>query len=224
MDRFNIKKLNEGNVKEQYQVTIRKKFAGLENLEDGSDINRAWDNIRKNIKLSAQESLGYCESKHRNPWFDEGCSKLVDQRKQAKLQWLQEPSEANEGNLSDVRREAIGHCRNKKREYLKDKINGLESNSKNKNIRDLYRGINEFKKGHQHRTNFVKDKRGDLLADPHKILNRWNNYFCQLLNVHGTGGVRQTEMHITEPFVPEPSASEIEVAVGKMKRYKISRC
>jgi hypothetical protein len=59
-----------------------------------------------------------------------------------------------------------------------------------------------------------------LLADPHKILNRWKNYFCQLLNVHGTGGVRQTEMHTPEPFVPEPSASEAEVTTGKMKRYK----
>jgi hypothetical protein len=32
--------------------------------------------------------------------------------------------------------------------------------------------------------------------------------------------VRQTEMHTAEPFVPEPSASEVEVAVGKLKRYK----
>jgi hypothetical protein len=39
--------------------------------------NRAWDSIRENIKMSAQESLGYCESKHPKPWFDEECSKLV---------------------------------------------------------------------------------------------------------------------------------------------------
>jgi hypothetical protein len=50
----------------------------------------------------------------------------------------------NEDNLSNVRQEASRHFRNKKREYLKDKINALESNSKNKNIRDLYRGINEI--------------------------------------------------------------------------------
>jgi hypothetical protein len=49
--RFNVKKLNEGDDKEQYQVTIRNKFAALENLEDSGDINRAWDNIRKNIKF-----------------------------------------------------------------------------------------------------------------------------------------------------------------------------
>jgi hypothetical protein len=136
---------------------------------------------------------------------------LANQRKQAKLQWLQDPSEANEDNLNDVRREASRHFRNKKREYLKDKINELGSNCKNKNIRDLYRGINGFKKDYQPRTNLVKDKRGDLLPVPRKSLNRWKNYFCQLLNVHGAGGVRQTEMHTAEPFVPEPSASEVEV-------------
>jgi hypothetical protein len=78
-----------------------------------------------------------------------------------------------------------------KREYLKDKFNELESNNKNKNIRDVYRGINEFKKGYQPRTNLVKDERGDLLAHTHKSLNRWKNYFCQILNIHGAGGVRQ---------------------------------
>jgi hypothetical protein len=146
-ERLNVKKLNEGDVKEQYQVTIRNRFAALENLEDRGDINRAWDNIRENIRILAQESLDYCQSKHRKPWFDDECSKLVDRRKQAKLLWLQDPSEVNEDNLSDVRWEAGRYFRNKKREYLKDKINYLESNSKNKNIRDLYRGINELNKG-----------------------------------------------------------------------------
>jgi flagellar biosynthesis/type III secretory pathway chaperone len=61
VERFNVKKLNKGDVKEQYQVTIRNKFAALENLEDSGDINRAWDNIRENIKILAQENLGYCE-------------------------------------------------------------------------------------------------------------------------------------------------------------------
>jgi hypothetical protein len=64
---------------------------------------------------------------------------LVDRRKQAKLQWLQDPSVVNEANLRNVRREASRHFRNKKREYLKGRITEIELNSKNKNIRDLYR-------------------------------------------------------------------------------------
>jgi hypothetical protein len=114
----------------------------------------------------------------------------------------------NEGNLHNARREARIHFWNKKREYLKGKITDIELNSKNKNIRDLYRGITEFKNGYQPKNNLVKDERGDLLADPQKLLTRWKNYFCQLLNVQGPGGIRQTEIHTAEPFVPEPSATE----------------
>jgi hypothetical protein len=107
--------LNEGDVKEQYQVTIRNKSATLENLEDSGDIKRTRDNIREKINISVQESLAKCESTHRKPWFDEECSKLADQKKQAKLEWLQNPTEGNEDNLSDVRRDASRHFRNNKK-------------------------------------------------------------------------------------------------------------
>jgi hypothetical protein len=63
-------------------------------------------------------------------------------------------------------------------------------NSKNKNIRDLNRGINKFKRGYQSRNNLVKDENGELLVDSHSILNRWKNCFSQLLNVHNVNDVR----------------------------------
>jgi hypothetical protein len=80
--------------------------------------------------------------KKHKPWLDKGCSKLLDGRKQSKLQWLQDPSEINGDNLNNVRCEANRYFRNKKKEYLKDKIIELATMRKNKNIRDLYRGIN----------------------------------------------------------------------------------
>jgi hypothetical protein len=84
--------------------------------------------------------------------------KFCKQSKQTKLQWLQDPNEINGDKLNNVRHEASRHFRNKKREYLKDKINELATNSKNRNIRDLYRGINKFKRGYQPRNNLVKDE------------------------------------------------------------------
>jgi hypothetical protein len=134
--------------------------------------------------------------------------------------WLHDPSEINGDNLNNVRREASRHFRNKKREYLKDKINELATNSKNKSIRDLYRGINGFKRGYQPRNNLVKDKNGDLLVDSHNILNRWKNYFSQSLNVHNVSDVRQIEVHTAEPLVPGPSCFEVEIAIAKLKKYK----
>jgi hypothetical protein len=103
---------------------------------------------------------------------------------------------------------------------LKDKFNELAANSKNKNIRDLYMGTNEFKRGHQPRNNLLRDENGDLLADSHNILNRWKNYFSQLLYVHNVSDVRQIEVHMAEPLVPGPSRLEAEIAIAKLKKYK----
>jgi hypothetical protein len=114
----------------------------LEYFDAEVKINSAGETIRENIKISAKQSLRYFELKKHKSRFDEGCSTLLDQRKQAKLLWLQDTSEINGDNLNNVRREASRYFRNKKREYLKDKINELATNSKNKNIRDLYRQIN----------------------------------------------------------------------------------
>jgi hypothetical protein len=72
----------------------------------------------QNIKNLDQEHLDCCESNHHKQWLGKGCSKLVDGKKQAKRQWLQGPSEVNENKLINVRREAIKHFREKKRECL----------------------------------------------------------------------------------------------------------
>jgi CRISPR/Cas system-associated protein Csx1 len=154
------------------------------------EINSAWETIRENIKISAKKRMGDYELKKHKPWFDKGCSKLLDQRKQAKLQWSQDPSKINGDNLNNVRSEASRYFRNKKKEYLKDKINELATDSKNKNIRGLYRGINKFKRGYQPKNILMKDENGDLPADSHNTLNRWKSYLSQLLNVRNVSGVR----------------------------------
>ena len=92
------------------------------------------------------------------------------------MQLLQDPNQNNVDNLNSVRCEAIRHFRNKKRECLKAKIDELEANSKIKNIRDLCRGISDFK-GYQPRTNIVKNKKGDLFIDSHNTLARWKKPF-----------------------------------------------
>jgi len=66
-ERFHLRKLNELEVRKQYQIEITNRFAALENLNDGMDINRAWENIKENIRTSAKESLGLHELKQHLP-------------------------------------------------------------------------------------------------------------------------------------------------------------
>jgi hypothetical protein len=84
VERFNLRKLNELEVRKQYEIKISYRFAALENLIDSEDINRAWENIKENIKISAKETLGLYELKQHKPWFDEECLCILDQRKQQK--------------------------------------------------------------------------------------------------------------------------------------------
>jgi len=82
------------------------------------------------------------------------------------MQWIHDPSQSNVNNLNNVKRDASRYFRNIKKAYLKAKTEELETNSKIKNIRDLYRGINDFKRGYKPRTNIVKDDKGDCCRLP----------------------------------------------------------
>ena len=67
----------------------------MENANDDEDVNRTWKNIKENIRISAEESLGRHELNQKKHWFDEECLGFLDRRKRAKLQWIQDPSHSN---------------------------------------------------------------------------------------------------------------------------------
>jgi hypothetical protein len=69
---FSLRKLNELEVRKQYQIEITNRFVVLENLNE--DVNRTSENIKENIQTSVKESLGLHELKKHKPWFDEECS------------------------------------------------------------------------------------------------------------------------------------------------------
>jgi len=49
-EQFNLRRLNELEVRKRHQSEISERFATLENLRDGEDISRAWESIKENIK------------------------------------------------------------------------------------------------------------------------------------------------------------------------------
>jgi hypothetical protein len=80
--------------------------------------------------------------------------RIIRSKETSQTVWLQDPNEVNGDNLNNVRCEASRYFRNKKKECLKDKINELAVNSKNKDI-DLYREINENEKSIKYNKQFI---------------------------------------------------------------------
>jgi hypothetical protein len=59
--RFNLRKLNDLEVRKQYQIEITIIFAALEKVSEDEEINRAWESIKENIRTSATECLSMHE-------------------------------------------------------------------------------------------------------------------------------------------------------------------
>ena len=85
----------------------------MENLSDSEEKNRAWEEIKDNIKISAKDSLCLYELHQHKPLFDEDCLCFLEHRKQSKMQWLPDPKHSDVDNLNNVRREASRHFRKK---------------------------------------------------------------------------------------------------------------
>ena len=96
IERYNFGKLINLEVRKQNQITISNRFAALENLSDGDDINTVWENIKWNIRTSTKDNLCLYTFKQHKPWFYEEFLRFLDQRKHAKMQLLQDPNKNNE--------------------------------------------------------------------------------------------------------------------------------
>jgi hypothetical protein len=107
-------------------------------------------------------------------------------------------------------------------EYLKIKIDELETKSNSKNITDLWRDINASEKGYQPRNDILKDEKSDLVRGCQSTVARWRKHLCQLLNIHGLNNVRQAEMQTADTLVPEFIAFEVEMAIKEIQRHKSS--
>ena len=66
----------------------------------------------------------------------------------------------------------------------------------------------------------VKNQNEELLADSNSILNRWKDYFSQLLNVHKDNDVGEIEIQTAGPLIPDPTLLEVVIEIEKLKKYK----
>ncbi|KAJ4435614.1 hypothetical protein ANN_18230 [Periplaneta americana] len=80
--------LTDKETKQYYQVEISNRFATLGSSDEVAkelDVNSVWENIRDSIKIAAEQSIRYYETKKKKSWLDEDCCMVVERRKQTSL-------------------------------------------------------------------------------------------------------------------------------------------
>jgi len=102
----------------------------------------------------------------------------------------------------------VGISGKKRKEYLKGKIDELKTDSKIKNITDLFRGNSNLMKGYQPITNIVQDGKGDLVTDSYSILAR-RRTISLICSVYIGLVMLGRQIHTVESLVPGPSTFEV---------------
>jgi hypothetical protein len=87
------------------------------------------------------------ELKQRKLWFGKECLGLLNQRKQAKMQWVQNLSQKSVDNLNNVRLEANRHFRKKRRHILKLNLRNLKLTVRSKILGTCIRALMTSRRG-----------------------------------------------------------------------------
>ena len=176
--KFDVMKLQDENVRTEYQLELRNRFEQLSEMQEET----GWNEIRNVVKETAEAKIGYAK-RAKNKWFDADCERAAENRRSSRLAWLTD--RRNEIKREEFRRrrgEAKTVYKRKKKEEVRRNIREIEDNRRAKRTREQYQGINSVKKGYQPRLMMVKDKEGRLLVNQEEVKERWKQYFSDLLN------------------------------------------
>ena len=136
----------------------------------------------------------------------------LDHWKQAKIQWLQYPSQSNVDNVKNIRREASRYFRNKRKNTWKLKLRNLELTVRQKILGNFIGTLMTLRRVSSLAVIYWRMRRVIWLQIRTNLAG-WTNHFFQLLNINRVNNVRQTELHTAEPLVPQPNAFEIELVI-----------
>ena len=100
---------------------------------------------------------------------------------------------------------------------MKAKVNRLEGSSKNKNIQEMFKDINDFKQGYHLHAYVIKKHASTVVTGIISILNRWERFHSKLLNVLQNSNLEGNEIFV-ELNNPEPSVLIVELVIEKLKK------
>jgi hypothetical protein len=102
---------------------------------------------------------------------------------------------------------------------VKANVNKLQGNTKNKNILEIYKGINEFKMGYQSRAYVIKND-CTIMADTTSILSRWKKFYSNLLHVNQGINLEGSEIYTVEPTHPRAWSCRNRTDYRELKKQK----
>ncbi|GFX11460.1 uncharacterized protein TNCV_1821431 [Trichonephila clavipes] len=158
----------------------------------------------------------------RNEWYDEDCRKATEMNK-AYLQLLRKHcTRTHEEKYRKLRKAEKKTTQKKKEIFFENSLKNLENYNSQNECRKFYKSINRMRSEFKPRTITCRNKRGELVSEPHEVTKVWKDYFQDLFegrdepialqNVHTEQDI------IADEENPTPSITEVTYAIKKFKK------
>ena len=223
VEKWAVEKLQNEDIKQKYVAKLEEKIiAGMGS--EPQNVNDAWNQIRQNVESAATEIIGIRTGNERNNWFDDECQELLNDKNAARLRNLDRPTRAGLADYRSKRSLERKLFRRKKRQQEREALAEIDRFGNQKETRNFYRKVNEVKNGYSQQPLLCKDKSGLVLADEERCIERWAEYFKELLNPNtppnGNDENNGPPFATAQPYIDEPTLQEVEGEILKLKNFK----
>ena len=209
--RFNVEKLREDSVREEYKITIGGKFAALMDLE--CNTNELWT-LGKDILVESAENLLGTKRKIKQIWMTQEVLQKCDERRDAKRKKRDNPTTENKDTYRRLCREVENKCKQAKREWVEQKCNVCEESFRKGNSKELFKTVKELTRKWKPETAIVRNEQGQKVSEQGEVKRIWKKHFEGIM----TGSNEQVDplqypeiaAQTEEVSTPEIMTSEIE--------------
>ncbi|CAC5408747.1 unnamed protein product [Mytilus coruscus] len=182
-------KLKDLHLKDQLQIELINRF---EVLKDGPDldINNEWEVGRDIIKEVCEDVLGR-KTNQKKDWMSHGTLDKVEERRKMK-------EKVTNARTRDQKQEAQN-----KHQFL----------NKEGEIKTLYNITKTLSRRKTAKSKPVKDKDGKVLPNLNEQMERWNEYFINVLN----------RPEPDQPVRVEPAGDDLNIKIDNIKNYEVKK-
>jgi len=185
------------------------------------EVNHEWENIKSTILESAEEIIKTREKLIRNEWWDEEYKEAIPKKNIVRKKCLQKRTRANQEQYTQARKEANKICKEKKKQWLNNRIKQIEEAHK-QNETKFFKDIRTFQNDSSPPIFTCKDDNGTLKTDTQEVLNRWKQYFTDLMKTDKKFADQTQEENFKENEIEieQRTYKEVSDKVIKLKENK----
>lgn len=224
-EKIDIERLKDKHNIDEYKINLQNRFQILneimEDEQENMQLETLWKTYKTNILETAKEVCGKKKRRKEIPWLDEECTRAIQNRAMKKKKWLNSNNREDRETYQSINKSTTRLLRRKKREYINSLLEKAENDQKSNNHKEFYSCVKHFRKGYTPSTFGIKNKDGHVLTQKTEVVDRWKEYFSDLLNGEEMDQEENREEYqCAEPYIEEPSKEEVEEAIKDLKNNK----